>query len=62
MSATLTHWMNRVIEIKSHELDVGQYYALSVQRIAFQKWKACRRRHVEETSLLENHLLVKREG
>ena len=32
MSATLTHWTKRVIEIKSQELDVVQYYALSVQR------------------------------
>ena len=80
MSATLTHWTKRVIEIKSQELDVVQYYSLSVQRwdfsrlsmkgyqstpisrTAFQKWKACRRRHVEQTSLLENHLLLKREG
>ena len=31
-------------------------------RAALTKWKISRRRHVEELSLLENYLLVKREG
>jgi protein SFI1 len=34
----------------------------SLSRAALQKWQACRRQHFEEASLLENYLLVKKEG
>lgn len=47
---------------ESQQIINEEYQLTPVSRIAFQKWKACQRQHVEETSLLENHLLVKREG
>ncbi|PPQ78073.1 hypothetical protein CVT25_015607 [Psilocybe cyanescens] len=58
---TLTHWTNRVIELKSRELDVAHRHSVSLQSTAFKKWKFCQRKHAEEISLLENYLLVKRE-
>ncbi|KDR81550.1 hypothetical protein GALMADRAFT_113988 [Galerina marginata CBS 339.88] len=59
--SALTHWTNRVIELKSRELDVVHRENVSLLRSAFQKWKSLRRKHIEEVSLLENYLLVKRE-
>ncbi|GLB35015.1 putative sfi1 spindle body protein [Lyophyllum shimeji] len=57
----LASWTNRVIEIKLRELQVAQDYDIAVQVLAFKKWQAAYRRHVEELSLLENYLMVKRE-
>ncbi|KAJ3505555.1 hypothetical protein NLJ89_g7354 [Agrocybe chaxingu] len=57
----LTKWTNRVIEIKLRELDVATQYDLTLQRAAWVKWRTCRQLHVEEVSLLENYLLVKKE-
>ncbi|CAA7271758.1 unnamed protein product [Cyclocybe aegerita] len=59
--AMLTRWTNRVIEIKSRELDVATQCDLALQRAAWVKWRICRQQHVEEVSLLENYLLVKKE-
>jgi len=61
LSNTLACWTNRVIEIKSRELDIALRYDMSLMRAALQKWQACRRQHFEEASLLENYLLVKKE-
>ncbi|KAF8959025.1 hypothetical protein BDZ97DRAFT_1923172 [Flammula alnicola] len=64
LSNALTRWTKQIIKIKVRELDVADRYEASrrasLLRAAFQKWKLCHRQHVEEVSLLENHLLLKR--
>ncbi|KAF9532236.1 Sfi1 spindle body protein-domain-containing protein [Crepidotus variabilis] len=61
LQAVLLHWTQRVIEIKSRELDVAQRADTALERAALMKWRSSRQRHLDELSLLENYLLVKRE-
>ncbi|KAF8902077.1 hypothetical protein CPB84DRAFT_894306 [Gymnopilus junonius] len=61
LTGALIYWTNRVIEVKSRELDVAHQENASLKRAAFQKWRLCRLRHIEEVSLLENYVLVKQE-
>ncbi|KAH7912247.1 hypothetical protein BJ138DRAFT_1178988 [Hygrophoropsis aurantiaca] len=56
----LRHWTNRVIEIKLRELEVGQKNSNILLTFAFKKWKMICLRHVEDLSLMESHLDIKR--
>ncbi|KAG2158311.1 uncharacterized protein EDB93DRAFT_1120813 [Suillus bovinus] len=53
-------WTNRVIEIKLRELEVSQKSAHALTVFAFKKWKNICLRHVEDLSLMESHLDIKR--
>ncbi|KAG2157290.1 hypothetical protein DEU56DRAFT_763901 [Suillus clintonianus] len=53
-------WTNRVIEIKLRELEVRQKNAHALTVFAFKKWKNICLRHVEDLSLMESHLDIKR--
>ncbi|KJA20236.1 hypothetical protein HYPSUDRAFT_1092898 [Hypholoma sublateritium FD-334 SS-4] len=61
ISHTLAKWTNRVIELKSRELDLVHRYDISLMKSAFVKWKISHRQNIEAASLLENYLLVKQE-
>ncbi|KAI6144823.1 Sfi1 spindle body protein-domain-containing protein [Pisolithus thermaeus] len=56
----LVQWTNRVIEIKLRELEVEQKYSHALKTFAFTKWKNVCLRHVEDLSLMESHLDIKR--
>lgn len=56
----LVRWTNRVIEIKLRELEVEQKYSHALKTFAFTKWKNVCLRHVEDLSLMESHLDIKR--
>ncbi|OAX38647.1 hypothetical protein K503DRAFT_770274 [Rhizopogon vinicolor AM-OR11-026] len=56
----LIFWTNRVIEIKVRELEVSQKKAHALTVFAFKKWKNICLRHVEDLSLMESHLDIKR--
>ncbi|KAG0705973.1 hypothetical protein DFH29DRAFT_996399 [Suillus ampliporus] len=53
-------WTNRVVEIKLRELEVGQKSDYTLTIFAFKKWKNICLRHVEDLSLMESHLDIKR--
>ncbi|KAG2078128.1 hypothetical protein BDR04DRAFT_449557 [Suillus decipiens] len=53
-------WTNRVIEIKLRELEVSQKSAHALIVFAFKRWKNICLRHVEDLSLMESHLDIKR--
>ncbi|KAJ7046729.1 hypothetical protein C8F04DRAFT_1247798 [Mycena alexandri] len=61
LSATLTSWTNRTIEVKNRELQAGIDRDAWLLSLAFKKWKAARGRHVAEVSLMESYQFVKRE-
>lgn len=61
MTQSLTHWVNRVVDIKDRELEVDQQYRRKLLAGSFKKWKALCIRHVEELSLMESYQDVKRE-
>ncbi|KAI6045673.1 Sfi1 spindle body protein-domain-containing protein [Pisolithus marmoratus] len=56
----LAEWTNRVIEIKLRELEVEQKYSHALKTFAFTKWKNVCLRHVEDLSLMESYLDIKR--
>ncbi|KIM62097.1 hypothetical protein SCLCIDRAFT_15938 [Scleroderma citrinum Foug A] len=60
MANALNRWTNRVIEIKLRELEVGQKRSHALMTLAFNKWKNVCLRHVEDLSLMESHLDIKR--
>ncbi|KAF9069947.1 hypothetical protein BDP27DRAFT_1447443 [Rhodocollybia butyracea] len=61
LSTMLTHWTNRVIEIKVEELEVTQRNEAALLITAFKKWKRIRVRHVEELALMQSYQDIKRE-
>ncbi|KAG6332366.1 hypothetical protein ID866_6722 [Astraeus odoratus] len=59
----LSRWTDRVIEIKLRELEALCAFILLLTRnfsFAFNKWKNVCLRHVEDLSLMESHLDIKR--
>ncbi|KAH7889441.1 hypothetical protein F5I97DRAFT_530889 [Phlebopus sp. FC_14] len=60
MTDALSRWTNRVIEIKLRELEVAHKNAQTLMMVAFKKWKSICLRHVEDLSLMESHLDIKR--
>ncbi|KAL4067873.1 Sfi1 spindle body protein-domain-containing protein [Scleroderma citrinum] len=60
MTNALNRWTNRVIDIKLRELEVGQKHSHALLTFAFNKWKNVCLRHVEDLSLMESHLDIKR--
>ncbi|KAG9318710.1 hypothetical protein JVU11DRAFT_806 [Chiua virens] len=60
LADALSHWTNRVIEIKLRELDVRQRHSQALLKFAFKKWKNICLRHVEDLSLMESHLDIKK--
>ncbi|KAF8136617.1 hypothetical protein EV363DRAFT_1320052 [Boletus edulis] len=60
LAGALSRWTNRVIEIKLRELEVRQRHSHVVLKFAFRKWKNICLRHVEDLSLMESHLDIKR--
>ncbi|KAF8559809.1 hypothetical protein OG21DRAFT_496214 [Imleria badia] len=60
LADALSRWTNRVIEIKLRELEVRHKYSQAVLKFAFRKWKNICLRHVEDLSLMESHLDIKR--
>ncbi|KAG8217745.1 Sfi1 spindle body protein-domain-containing protein [Butyriboletus roseoflavus] len=62
LADALSRWTNRVIEVKLRELEVRQKYSQAVLKFAFNKWKNICLRHVEDLSLMESHLDIKRAG
>ncbi|KAJ3717655.1 Sfi1 spindle body protein-domain-containing protein [Lentinula guzmanii] len=60
LSNCLTHWTNRVIELKVRELEVSQRNEAVLLISAFKKWKSVRARHVEELGLMESFEDIKR--
>ncbi|KAH7929761.1 hypothetical protein BV22DRAFT_1080370 [Leucogyrophana mollusca] len=56
----LRRWTNRVIELKLRELEVAQKNSNILLTLAFKKWKTICLRHVEDLSLMESHLDIKR--
>ncbi|TFY63971.1 hypothetical protein EVJ58_g2926 [Rhodofomes roseus] len=61
ITAALSHWLNRVVDIKDRELEVAQMRDKRVLCASFKKWKALCIRHVEELSLMESYQDIKRE-
>ncbi|KZT26251.1 hypothetical protein NEOLEDRAFT_1155765 [Neolentinus lepideus HHB14362 ss-1] len=61
MGDTLSHWINRVVDVKDREILVSQRYQQRLLFSAFAKWKNIRARHVEDLSLMESYQDVKRE-
>ncbi|KAE9406353.1 hypothetical protein BT96DRAFT_987496 [Gymnopus androsaceus JB14] len=57
----LTHWTNRVIEIKLLELEVAQRNEAALLIHFFKRWKKVRARHVEELGLMQSYQDIKRE-
>ncbi|KAI9571309.1 Sfi1 spindle body protein-domain-containing protein [Boletus coccyginus] len=62
LADALSRWTNRVIEIKLRELEVRQKRSQAALKFAFRKWKNICLRHVEDLSLMESHLDIKRAG
>ncbi|KAI0781045.1 hypothetical protein BD413DRAFT_462348 [Trametes elegans] len=60
MSDTLTHWTNRVADIKFRELETAQKYDKALVVNAFKKWRALCKRHADELSLMESYQDIKR--
>ncbi|KAJ3867775.1 hypothetical protein EV359DRAFT_33800 [Lentinula novae-zelandiae] len=60
LSNSLTHWTNRVIEMKVRELEVSQRNETALLISAFKKWKCVQARHVEELGLMESYQDIKR--
>ncbi|KAJ3844508.1 Sfi1 spindle body protein-domain-containing protein [Lentinula raphanica] len=60
LSNSLTHWTNRVIELKVRELEVSQRNEAALLISAFNRWKVDRARHVEELGLMESYEDIKR--
>ncbi|KAJ7709958.1 hypothetical protein B0H17DRAFT_1155780 [Mycena rosella] len=61
LSTALTCWTNRTIDVKNRELEATIDRDTWLIRVAFNKWKGIRGRHVEEVSLMESYQFVKRE-
>ncbi|KAI0693271.1 hypothetical protein BC835DRAFT_1354288 [Cytidiella melzeri] len=61
LAVALTHWTNRVADLKFRELEVASRYDKTTLAAAFKKWKGVCIRHVEELSLMESYQDVKRE-
>ncbi|KDQ61051.1 hypothetical protein JAAARDRAFT_191170 [Jaapia argillacea MUCL 33604] len=61
MCNALARWTNRVIEIKSREIDFARLHDLAILSAAFKKWKTVCIRHADEVSLMESYQVVKRE-
>ncbi|THU99321.1 hypothetical protein K435DRAFT_751904 [Dendrothele bispora CBS 962.96] len=61
LRTTLTHWTNRVIDMKVRELEVAQHSEMQILVGAFTKWKRIRSRHMEELSLMESYQEVRRQ-
>ncbi|KAJ4488143.1 hypothetical protein J3R30DRAFT_3695788 [Lentinula aciculospora] len=60
LSNSLTHWTNRVIEIKVRELEVSQRNEAALIISAFKKWTGVRARHLEELGLMQSYQDIKR--
>lgn len=61
MRDALSHWINRVVDIKDREILVSQRYHQRLLSSAFKKWKNICARHAEDFSLMESYQDVKRE-
>ncbi|KAF5365583.1 hypothetical protein D9758_003196 [Tetrapyrgos nigripes] len=61
LRTTLTHWTNRVIDLKVRELEVAQHHEMQTLVAAFSKWKRIRLRHTEELGLMESYQEVRRQ-
>ncbi|KAF5391431.1 hypothetical protein D9757_002037 [Collybiopsis confluens] len=61
LSKILTHWTNRVIEIKVRELEVTQRNETAILIMTYQKWKNIRARHVEELGLMQSYQDIRKE-
>ncbi|KAF9005590.1 hypothetical protein BDQ17DRAFT_1353427 [Cyathus striatus] len=61
IAKTLSRWTTRVIELKTRELDVAQMSDMKIQILALRKWQNSCAVHLEERSLMESYLFVKRE-
>ncbi|RDX56891.1 hypothetical protein OH76DRAFT_1370055 [Lentinus brumalis] len=61
MTDALRHWTTRVADCKFRELETTQNYQRKLVVNAFKKWKAVRKRHVDELSLMESYQDIKRE-
>lgn len=60
ITGALDQWKSRVVEIRSREMDVEWRYSHALEMFAFMKWKNVCLRHVEDLSLMESHLDIKR--
>ncbi|KAI0046680.1 hypothetical protein FA95DRAFT_1542135 [Auriscalpium vulgare] len=58
---SMTHWTNRVIDLKVREIEVAKRSDRILQLAVFDKWKALLVRHAEELSLMESHKHIKRD-
>lgn len=62
LSEILGHWVNRVVEQKSLELQISDDRDRVLVKSAFERWKSVHKRHREEMSLMQSYHDVKRDG
>ncbi|KAI0748015.1 hypothetical protein C8Q80DRAFT_1104403 [Daedaleopsis nitida] len=61
VSNALMHWTTRVADSKLRELETDQAYDKRLIVRAYNKWKAIRKRHCDDLSLMQSYQDVKRE-